>query len=339
MRVLLTGANGFIGRYVLDALQRRNVETGIIGRKPPVSAGEDRFRGNVAAQFVAPNGGLDESSPYADPVSLPERHNSANKTARFIETDLLAATDFGALMNDVRPTHLLHLAWYAEHGKFWDSKLNLRWVDATVRLVEAFCEAGGTRVVAAGSCTEYDWSHSVFREDETPLNPATLYGTAKDATRRLVGAICAQHRVSHAWGRIFFLFGAGENRARLVPTLIDALRGRRDPIAVNARARRDYLHVSDVAEGFATLLGANDSGAYNISSGNAVALLDIARELARLLDADPEPLLRLAVERPNEPESFHGDNAKLTQLGWRQTMTLTEGLQRTIRESPPSCPN
>jgi nucleoside-diphosphate-sugar epimerase len=294
MRVLLTGASGFLGRHVLDALRRRNIETIIVGRHRPDGAREE-----------------------------------------FIEANLLALSDHAQLIARTRPTHLLHLAWYAEHGKFWASKLNLRWVDATVRLVDAFCEAGGRRVVAAGSCTEYDWSHEVCREDETPLNPATLYGTAKDATRRLIGAVCAQHEVSCAWGRIFFLYGSGENRARLVPALIDALRGKREPIAVDARARRDYLHVSDVAEGFVTLLGASDSGAYNIGAGRAVALLDIAREIARLLNTDPEPLLRLAAERPGEPVSFCGDNSKLRRMGWQPALGLRQGLAQTIRDLPP----
>ncbi len=294
MRVLLTGASGFLGRYVLDALQRRNIDTVVVGRRRP------------------------------------EHGNT-----EFIKADLLEPASFGDLIQQAKPTHLLHLAWYAEHGKFWASKLNLRWVDSTARLVDAFCEAGGTRVVVAGSCTEYDWSHEVFREDETPLKPATLYGTAKDATRRLVSALCEQQNVSLAWGRIFFLYGAGENRARLVPALIDSLRGKRELIPVNSSARRDYLHVSDVAEGFATLLSANDSGSYNICSGHAVALLDIAREIARLLEVDPGPLLKLAAGRPSEPVSFHGDNTKLMQLGWKPKLSLIEGLRETLQGMPP----
>ena len=57
----------------------------------------------------------------------------------FIEVDLLGITDFGPLLQQVQASHLLHLAWYAEHGKYWTSPLNLRWVDATMRLVESFC--------------------------------------------------------------------------------------------------------------------------------------------------------------------------------------------------------
>lgn len=293
MRVLLTGASGFLGRYVLDSLHRQGIETIMLGRqRTPDSA-------------------------FAD----------------FIETDLLAAPDFAALVKKSEATHLLHLAWYAEHGKYWTAPLNLRWVEATTRLIEAFCEAGGQKAVVAGTCAEYDWSHGYCREDSTPLNPATLYGTAKDAARRLAMAVCAQHQVPCAWGRVFLPFGAGEANRRLIPSLIEVFRGKRPPFRINATAYRDFLHASDVAEGFVTLLRSGKSGAYNISSGQPVQLADIVRELAQLLDADPQTILDMAAERPGEPPLLVGENLKLKALGWQPALSLAQGLERTVQEA------
>lgn len=295
MRVLLTGASGFLGGYVLDSLRRQSIETVMLERRR------------------APD------SAFAD----------------FIEADLLATPDFAALVKESEATHLLHLAWYAEHGKYWTSPLNLRWVEATTRLVEAFCETGGQQVVVAGSCAEYDWAHGYCREDSTPLNPATLYGTAKDAARRLVMAVCAQHQVPCAWGRVFLPFGAGEASQRLIPSLIDVFRGKRPPFGVNATADRDFLHASDVAEGFIALLRSGESGAYNISSGQPIQLASVVRELARLLDADPQTVLGLTTERPGEPPLLVGENGKLKTLGWQPALSLAQGLERTVREAQP----
>jgi len=248
----------------------------------------------------------------------------------FVEADLLAVPDFASLVRESGATHLLHLAWYAEHSTYWTSPLNLRWVEATARLVEAFCETGGQRVVLAGTCAEYDWSHGYCREDSTPLNPATLYGTAKDATRRLAMALCAQHQVPCAWGRVFLPFGTGEARQRLIPSLIEAFRGNGPPFGVDATAYRDLLHVSDVAEAFVALLRSGANGAYNISSGQPVLLGDVVRELARLLDADPHVVLRLTSGRQGEPHLLVGENLKLKALGWQPALTLAEGLKRTV---------
>lgn len=292
MKVLLTGASGFLGRHTLDALHRRGIETVILGRRrPPDSA-----------------------------------------FATYVEADLLAALDHVALLKELGATHLLHLAWYAEHGKYWISPLNLRWVEATVRLIEAFCETGGIRLVGAGTCAEYDWSHGYCREDSTPLDPATLYGTAKDATRRLAMAVCARHQVSCAWGRVFLPFGAGEASQRLIPSLIEVFQGKRPPFGVNAAAYRDFLHASDVAEGFVALLQDDGSGACNISSGEPVRLGGLVHNLACLLDADPQAVLELSGERPGEPLLLVGENLKLKALGWQAALSLAQGLELTVSE-------
>ncbi|OGT10154.1 MAG: NAD-dependent epimerase [Gallionellales bacterium RIFCSPLOWO2_12_FULL_59_22] len=292
MRVLLTGANGFLGRYALDSLQRRGIGVIMLGR---------------------------QRAPDSD--------------ADFIEADLLATPDFAALLKEAKASHLLHLAWYAEHGKYWASPLNLRWVEATTRLIEAFCEADGQQVVAAGTCAEYDWSYGYCREESTPLNPATLYGTAKDAARRLAMEVCAQHRVPCAWGRVFLPFGTGEASQRLIPSLIEVFRGRRPPFGINAPAYRDFLHASDVAEGFIALLHSGSSGAYNISSGQPVQLADMVRELAQLLGADPQAVLDLTTDRPGEPPLLVGENLKLKTLGWQPALSLAQGLKQTVREA------
>jgi len=293
MRVLLTGASGFLGRYVLEGLRQQGIETVVLGRR---RAPESSF-------------------------------------ANFIEADLLAAGDFAALVKGSAATHLLHLAWYAEHGEYWASPLNLRWVEATTRLAEAFCDAGGKQVVVAGTCAEYDWSHGYCREESTPLNPATLYGTAKDGARRLVMAVCAQHQVPCAWGRIFLPFGKGETTQRLIPSLIEVFRGKRTPFGVNATAYRDFLHASDVAEGFIALLRSGASGAYNISSGRPVQLIEVVEKLAQLLDADAQAVLGLTTERPGEPPLLVGENLKLKTLDWRPALSLAQGLERTMREA------
>lgn len=290
MKVLLTGASGFVGHYVLGALQRNGIEAVVVGRSRP------------------------------------------KLSARFVEADLLSTTDFHPLLHQTQATHLLHLAWYAEHGEYWTSPLNLRWAEATTRLVEAFCATGGQQVVVAGTCAEYDWAHGYCREDSTPLNPATLYGSAKDATRRLVMAVCEQYQVPCAWGRIFLPYGQGESASRLIPSLIDVFRGVREPFGVNATICRDFLHASDVAEGFIRLLTSTARGAYNICSGEPIRLADVVTTLASLLDADPEPLLALTTERPSEPPLLVGENLKLKALGWRPGFTLSLGLQRTIVE-------
>ena len=291
MKVLLTGASGFLGRHVLAALDHRAIATVATGRHRPVDLGDRAF----------------------------------------IEMDLLSAGDLEAQVRDSGATHLLHLAWYVEHGRYWSSTLNLRWVEASTRLVEACCQAGFQGMVLAGTCAEYDWSYGTCREDATPLHSSNLYGTCKDAARQAAMEICAQHQIPCAWGRVFLPFGAGESPQRLIPALIDVFRGRRLPFGIDASAARDFLHASDVAEGFLTLLVEQAAGDYNICSGSPVQVGFLACELARLLDADPTAVLDLSGGRVGDPPLLMGDNQKLHSLGWQPLLTLQQGLERTLQ--------
>ena len=275
MKILLTGASGFVGRQVLSQVLHKGIETVVVGRTRPVG-------------FVG----------------------------EFIETDLLQPDSVSTAIIQAKATHLLHLAWYAEHGDYWRSPQNLRWTEATVRLVESFCANGGRQVVAAGTCAEYDWSVGYCREDASPLEPATLYGTAKDATRRLIQAVCESYGLPCAWGRIFLPFGPGEDRRRLIPSLFEVFQGRRQPFGVNAGAYRDFLHVKDVAQAFVQLLQTEATGCYNVASGEPVRIADVVRLIAEACSKDPEPVLKLASERSGEPNLLAGDNSKLKALGW-----------------------
>ena len=283
MKVLLTGATGFIGSHVLKQLEDAEIDFIVAGRTRP-----------------------------------------AAYTGDFIETDLLQVGISKDVIQLARVSHLIHLAWYTEHGAYWKSPLNLRWVDATVQLTEAFCLAGGKQMVLAGTCAEYDWSYGYCNEANTPLNPASLYGKAKDVTRRLVTAICAEHQVTCSWGRVFLPYGPGEDSRRLIPALMNVFDGKRDPFGVNASPFRDFLHVEDVAAGFLTLLQKGSAGDFNICSGQPVQITEVVKLLARSRNVDPKLVLGLTANRPGEPALLIGDNQKIMQLGWRPKHNINE---------------
>lgn len=286
MRVAVTGATGFVGRYVVKALIAQGHDVLVVGRSAPAE----------------------------------------NHRLTFIRSDLLAR-DSHSWIADYQPSHLLHLAWYAEHGKFWTSPLNLDWCDATVRLTTAFCEHGGERIVIAGSCAEYDWSFGYCREEITPTNSTTLYGIAKDSARRMAEEICQTHGVPLAWGRIFFPFGPGENTQRLIPSIIHTLLGWRPPFEINTRHWRDLLPVENVADGFVFLLNQRASGVFNVCSGTPVQLGEIIKFLGIVLDKEPEPLLARTVHQKDTPRFLVGDNIALLTLGWQPKYDLWDRLQ------------
>src|ERR1700722_8182981 len=140
--VLVTGAAGFIGGHTLQRLAARGYKVEAVSRV---------------------------AHPSSDAVC-------------WRKADILDIDAVEKLIYDVRPTHLLHLAWITEHGTYWTAPENVEWLIASLKLLELFGRAGGERAVGLGTCAEYDWSAAPpFCEDTTPLHPRNLYGAAKNS--------------------------------------------------------------------------------------------------------------------------------------------------------------
>ena len=284
MRVLLTGATGFVGQYVARELEIDQVEFVTVSRAP------------------------------------------SNANRKHIQADLLSLTDCLGLVKEANATHLIHLAWYTEHGKYWTHPLNVNWIKATVCLVEAFCKVGGKHVTILGTCAEYDWSHDYLTED-MPIIPASIYGAAKDATRRICENICKEFSVPLAWGRLFFAYGKGEPETRLLPSLAAVFKGERTSFGVNLNSYRDFLHVSDAASALLTISKSKFRGPINISSGEATQIAEVVRLLAGETCVSPGSMFALPSERLGESHFIVGCNDRLRELGWRKKISLSKGLE------------
>jgi nucleoside-diphosphate-sugar epimerase len=252
---------------------------------------------------------------------------------RSAEIDLLTPDGAQRAVELARPTHLLHLAWYAEHGHFWASEENLRWVEASLRLLRAFAAAGGQRAVMAGTCAEYAWTADGDRlhEARSPLCPATLYGAAKHALHVVAAPWAGQAGVSLAWGRIFFLHGPGEAPGRLVASVARALAAGQPAETSSGTQEIDLLHVADVGAAFTALLDAQTTGPVNVASGAGCSIREVVEALAAI--AGRPDLLRVGArpDRPGEPPRLVGDATRLREeVGWRPAQSLEEGLAATL---------
>jgi len=292
-RLLLTGASGFIGRHALRALETRGYEVHAISR--------DR--------------------PRLEPA--PDVH--------WHSLDLLDSVQVANAVRRIRPTHLLHFAWYAEPGKYWTSLENFRWVQATLDLLSEFRRCGGRRAVVAGSCAEYDGSHEICRETRTPLSPATTYGRCKHHLRGLTEAFCSQTGLSGAWGRIFFLYGPHEHPDRLVASVVRSLLEGRPARCTHGKQVRDFLYVEEVARAFVALLESEATGAVNIASGQPLTIRELVLKIAHKLQLSDLVELGALKSNPGDPAVLLADVDRLAdEVGFTPQYTLDQGLDRTI---------
>ena len=290
-RVLLTGATGFIGRHAIAPLVAKDYEVHIVSSKT---------------------------------IDAPEGAHSHR-------ADLLDSKETASLMTEVRPTHLLHFAWYAEPGKFWSSSENFRWLEASIALLRHFRQAGGQRVVMAGTCAEYDWDYGYCSEPVTPCRPATTYGVCKNALQETLRAYCAEEQLSSAWGRIFFLYGPNEHSARLISSVITSLLRGEVARCTHGNQLRDFMHVEDVASAFVALLDSTVEGPLNIASGRPVSLREVVRAAADYIGARERVQFGAIPAQANEPPLLAGDCRRLSnEVGWQPQYSIRAGIEQTV---------
>ena len=289
MRILLTGASGFLGRHVLAAL----------GPGPEVIA---VTKGSLR-RVPAPN-------------------------VTFVQTDLLKPDGMAGLVRRFRADTLVHLAWSISPGAFWTSPENILWRDASLALAREFVAQGGQRMVFAGSCAEYDWNAPMpLREESSPVKPHSLYGVCKDRLRQDVEAFSASSSVACLWCRIFWPYGPGEPPDKLVSWLIGRLLAGKRAVCRASNLQRDYIHVQDAARALAVAALSSMTGIVNVGQGEAVALGEVARLAARATGRpDLLELERIPVTAET-PGTVVASTDRLTgELGWKPRWILAEGI-------------
>lgn len=291
-KVLLTGATGFIGRHALSRLLKRGYEVHAI---------------------------------------TSQNCENLNSNVHWHKLNLLDFKSSADLISTIRPTHLLHFAWYTVHGKYSSSPENVKWIQASLVLLQSFIQMGGQRIVMAGTCFEYCSNFGFCSEFKTPLKPDTFYGTVKHSLQMILRSLAREVGVSSAWGRIFFLYGPHEHPDRLVSSVTRSLiKGEEAPCS-HGNQIRDFLFVEDVADAFVSLLESKVEGPVNIASGRPVLLREmldlIGQEIGR-----PELIKMNAIVAPKrEPPVLIGEVRRLKEeVGWEPNFNLINGILHTI---------
>lgn len=296
MRVMVTGAGGFVGANLVRALLARGDQPVAVVRPGSDSWRLDDVRGEL----------------------------------RLISVDLGDATAVAAAVLERQPEVLFHLA--ACGGYPWqqdfDAMLAVN-VRATETLLGAAREVGA-RVVHAGSSSEYGRRDGAASELDR-LEPNSHYAVTKAAGTHLCRLAAATHGQVAVTLRLYSIYGPWEDPHRLMPTLVRAASDGRWPPLVAPDTVRDFVWVDDACDAFMRAATADfeDPGIIlNIASGaqtSLSALVDVAQQV---FSTEESPQWRTMDSRAWDTDVWLGDpSAAATTLGWRVRTPLHAGLE------------
>jgi nucleoside-diphosphate-sugar epimerase len=298
MRVLLTGASGFVGSHLLARFLRSGEHTVAVVLRPGRAPHRiQHLLGSV--EVIA--GDLARPEALADPVS------------RFA------------------PELVLHAAWAMPNTRNRDNTEHADHVSYTVALVKLAHAAGARHFVGLGSQAEY--GAAAHRTDEDrPAQPTTLYGTAKLCAGLLAGKLCAALGIRFAWLRLFAAYGPGEDPDWLIPSMCHAFLAGQRPATTRGEQVWDYLYVEDAAEAVHRVaILPSATGIFNLGSGRGHGIREVIECVRDLID--PQAPIGLGELAYASDQVMHME-AKIDRIqlatGWRPETDLQTGLRRTV---------
>src|SRR5215203_563555 len=236
MKIVLTGATGFVGRHVVHAARARGHEVLALVRDVEAAARLPWLRGS----------GLSQADMDAPPGDWTERLRGA----------------------DV----VIHLAWTGLPN--YRSLVHLEHhLPQQIAFLKGLVAGGVRRLIVTGTCLEYGMTEGELVETRTPA-PTVPYAIAKNVLRQYLEVWCQEQGTLLRWARLFYMYGEGQNPNSLLAQLDRAIDAGEPTFDMSGGEQlRDYLPVTEVARHLLTLAEhASFAGTVNVCSGEPISV-------------------------------------------------------------------
>ncbi len=320
MKLLVTGGAGFIGSAVV---------------RQAVAQGHEVV--NLDALTYAAN--------LANVASV-----AGSNLYTFEQADIRDRARLDRVLDDHRPDAIMHLAAESHVDRSIDSPADF--IETNVTGTFNLLEASRTYWTRRGKPAAFRFHHistdEVFGSlgpegkfsETTPYAPNSPYSASKAASDHLVRAWYETYGLPVVMTNCSNNYGPYHFPEKLIPVVIlNALHGRPIPVYGQGLNVRDWLYVEDHADALLTVLDRGTLGrSYNIGGENEVRNTDLVRMICALLDemhatgSPHDRLITFVTDRPGHDARYAIDPSRIRdELGWRPSVTLEQGLRRTVR--------
>ena len=306
VRVVVTGATGFIGRWVRRLLNGEGADLWVVARSEQ---------------------GVNDFS----------KTNSLR--TKVVIGDLSKPGVFERLLTEIQPDITFNLTGYGvsrfEKDESMAWKINAELVEEiALTISEQFeSEWKGLRLVHVGSGFEYGSNRDEITEDTEP-KPNTTYGMSKLTGTKNIQEICSATGLRAVTARLFTVYGPGENEERLLPTILKAAKMGGDIKLTKGEQERDFTYVKDVAIGLLKLGQVSDipGNIVNLAMGKLTSVRDFVECARDLLDIEPSRFLFGSI--PYREDEIRQGKVNVNFLrnctDWLPSYSIYDGIKETI---------
>ncbi len=281
MKILVTGATGFIGSHVVDYLIRNNYEV--------IATSSDRNKAQCFDWF--------EKVVYKE-FQIEETDWDKTNLYTYFE----------------KPDVMLHLAWQGlpNYNERYHVERNLF---PQYSFVKNLIENGLRNISITGTCLEYGLIDGCL-DEAIQTFPSNYYAIAKDSLRRFIEMINNSFEINFKWVRLFYMYGDGQNSKSIISQLKDAVGKQELTFKMSGGEQlRDYLPIELVAEYLCKITLQNEiTGIINCCSGKPVSMRKFVEDYIKLNNLKIDLELGYYPYPEYEPFAFWGDTTKLKKI-------------------------
>ncbi|MDD6039228.1 MAG: NAD-dependent epimerase/dehydratase family protein [bacterium] len=307
MRIIVTGATGFIGTALVEELL---------------------LNGHSVTAVIRPN-----SDKIQKLTTITQHHPNTEKRLQIVEVALEELEKLHTEY-DIKADVWYHLAWNGSGGDarndFAIQYLNVGYFADAIRTAKS---CGCIKVIGAGSQAEYGVVHGLAVEDQTVPRPFMMYGAAKLAAYQMGQVLAKQIGIQLVWPRIYSVYGVGENSGTLVSYVIETLKKGEEPQLSPCENMWNFLNIMDCVSMIRKLGESKEAeGIYHVASEDTRLLKDFVTEIRDIIA--PDLTLGFGAKQSDPSRTFWLEPSveKIKKLGAfpEQTVEFAEGIRRRM---------
>jgi len=293
MRVLVTGASGFIGLPVVQNLEKQGHTVLAISRN--------------------------------------YQKESLKSLVNWLKADLISPETYQVAIKEFAPQVVIHIAWHGIPDFSFDTSLNN--LNKSLDLLAFIIGLDSCKkIIVSGSCWEANTLKGECLET-TQEEAKDYFTWAKHALYSWLNMMCKQKNIQLSWMRIFYVYGPRQRAESLIPTILTKLNNNQLPDLQTPKNANDFVYIHDVADAFTKAASIdNKSGVYNLGAGKPTPVLEICRIAERIV-LGSDVLTQEMAEKSKETTCDVDFWASCTQskkyLGWQPSTSLEEGIKQT----------